>query len=495
MHDRPNVEELSCDLCVAGAGIAGLNALFAATRYLARGQKVVLIDRNEGAGGMWNSAYDYVRLHQPHPLFTAGNIAWTFGNKPSYLATRREVLGHLRHCLDVERKRLRVDERFGYEYRSHEEPATTPADVVVQCDAVQPGRPGLRITTKRFIKAFGFDVHTNAALALSSQHVRSVSPDRFDLLGQQMRESDAPIFIVGGGKTGMDTAYTLISNYPKRAIYILIGEGTMFGSRDKLFPAGLRRYWLGATPLESFLDVARRFDGYNEREVLDFFRRRYAVSLIPKPRRFLLGLLSEHENQTIARGVRDIITDYLTDVADIDGQPTLRLRNGERRAVEPGSWFINCTGYFHKHPTPHEPYLSRGGSVLSIQATSAIHALTTNSGFLLAHLWFRGALQRLPLYELDMNALYEKDRDTFAACVPTHSLYNGSLAVPVLPRRVIAEFGVDLARWYPAPRRLLDGLRFIRYLKQHPDHLRRSLDVVRERFGIACGPLPHVAQV
>ena len=69
----------SCDVCIVGAGIAGLNALFVASRYLSSDQKVILIDRRPRVGGMWVDTYPYVRLHQPHPMFTAGNIKWTLG--------------------------------------------------------------------------------------------------------------------------------------------------------------------------------------------------------------------------------------------------------------------------------------------------------------------------------------------------------------------------------------------------------------------------------
>ena len=55
-----------CDVVIVGAGIAGLNALFAASQYLSRDQKVILVDRRERVGGMWVDTYDYVRLHQPH---------------------------------------------------------------------------------------------------------------------------------------------------------------------------------------------------------------------------------------------------------------------------------------------------------------------------------------------------------------------------------------------------------------------------------------------
>jgi hypothetical protein len=37
-------------------------------------------------------------------------------------------------------------------------------------------------------------------------------------------------------------------------------------------------------------------------------------------------------------------------------------------------------------------------------------------------------------------------------------------------------------------------MQLTRYRKQHPDHFRRSLDVVRERFDVRCGPLPDVTR-
>jgi cation diffusion facilitator CzcD-associated flavoprotein CzcO len=60
-----DVEVETCDVCIAGAGVAGLNALFVASQYLSRDQKVILVDRRERVGGMWVDTYPYVRLHQP----------------------------------------------------------------------------------------------------------------------------------------------------------------------------------------------------------------------------------------------------------------------------------------------------------------------------------------------------------------------------------------------------------------------------------------------
>jgi cation diffusion facilitator CzcD-associated flavoprotein CzcO len=123
----------TCDVCVVGAGIAGLNALFVAGRHLTRHQRAILVDRRARVGGMWIDTYPYVRLHRPHGFFTAGNIEWTLGRERSHLAETGEVLEHFEHCLEVTRGRLRVDEFFGWEMESD-----TEADGIVRVEFTSP---------------------------------------------------------------------------------------------------------------------------------------------------------------------------------------------------------------------------------------------------------------------------------------------------------------------------------------------------------------------
>jgi cation diffusion facilitator CzcD-associated flavoprotein CzcO len=86
-HDSGQADE-TFELVVVGAGVAGLNALYAATHYLPNGAKVLLVDQKQAAGGMWNTAYDYVRLHQPDTMFTVGDMRWSWDKPSHYLAQR-----------------------------------------------------------------------------------------------------------------------------------------------------------------------------------------------------------------------------------------------------------------------------------------------------------------------------------------------------------------------------------------------------------------------
>ena len=493
LPDDGNFEVEHCDLCIVGTGIAGLNALFVASEYLAREHKVIVVDRNPRPGGMWNETYDYVRLHQPHPMFTAGNIPWTIGKPPWYLATQSEILQHFEKCLDALRGKLSIVERYGYAYQSHCETTTDNAhEVRIDFSATAPGARALQIRTPRLIKAFGFRVPKNDALEFSSPHVQSISPHGDKLLGAAMRASDKPIYVIGGGKTGMDTAFELITRFPRRAVQLVVGKGTIFLNRNKAFPTGLRRWWGGTTGLELALDVALMFDGENEAEVLDHFRRHHSINLDERFSHYVFGLLSEEENAVIAGGVKEIISDYVEDIVDVRGQPTMRLRSGASRVIERDSWIVNCTGYVMREPHAYEPYASPSGAVLSIQPTSGIHILTTFGSYFLTHLYFLGRLGEVPLYELNHQALVEQDKAVFPFACMTQILLNLMLITDAVPMKVISDCGLDFDRWYPLLRRLYGIIRLNRNKPRYIEQCRHALDRVRERYAINCGVLETV---
>lgn len=87
-------KQVEADLVIIGAGYAGVNALNAAAKYVPKGGKIAWVDKREAVGGMWVDQYDYVTLHQPHELFTAGERQWKKEFHWSHLATKSEILEH-----------------------------------------------------------------------------------------------------------------------------------------------------------------------------------------------------------------------------------------------------------------------------------------------------------------------------------------------------------------------------------------------------------------
>jgi hypothetical protein len=480
-----------CDVCIIGAGISGLNALFVASQYLSGDQRVILVDRRSRAGGMWIDTYDYVRLHQPHPFFTAGDIEWTLGREREHLATRDEVLDHLRHCLEVIRQRIRVSELFGHEYVSCKE-----VDGAVQITCRSSEGRTIEIETDRLIKAYGQGVETNKPLELSSGRARSVSPECLDAHEPEILASHAPVWVVGGGKTGMDTAHMLITGQPGREVNLIAGPGTLFMSRDRMFPAGVHRWTRGELISSFFTQMARQFDGTNEVDVMDWVRDSCGVWLTPETGNFLGAFLSESENDTIAAGLNESVMDYLVDVVDRDDGAELEFRSGATMPFEPGSWVVNCTGSLMRGEHPYEPYLSAGGRILSIQNRSMVIPFPPggNAAYFLTHLLFLGQLARIPFYALDIEGLRRKaPQYVMVAVLATLQLYNFSLISEALPGRqmtkMLSRNGLDMDRWFPLPRRLRASVAFMMSHKRDREHYKRNLDTIAERFGVRCGPL------
>jgi hypothetical protein len=475
------------EVAVVGAGVAGLNALAVASQYLATDDRVLMIDRRSRAGGMWVDTYPYVRLHQPHPFFTAADIEWTLGADRSHLATKDEVLDHFSHCVETVKGRVGLEQWLGTELLSHEAGEDT---IRLTCRSAD-GTPRIA-ETKRLIKAPGLAVGPNQPLAVSSDRVRSVSPDFCDVRTGEIAESDAPVWVIGGGKTAMDTAHALIEACPGREVNVLAGPGTFFTSRDKAFPTGARRWWAGARGIPTLLEWSRRFDGTNERDAMDWYRATVGITPTDGARNFAFGLLSEAEAQTIRSGVTEMASDHLVDAVDRGGQVELLLRSGATRRTRPGSWLVNCTGYIFgeqpRHPQ-YEPYVSANGRVGVISSCSAIALLSSFGGYYLTHLMMLGQLGELPLYELDGDGLARQSREAWACASVTMQLYNLAVIADNVPRQVLTQNRLNPDLWYPPYRYLIGALQFARADRREREHWRLALDRVQERFDVRCGPI------
>jgi hypothetical protein len=107
---------------------------------------------------------------------------------------------------------------------------------------------------------------------------------------------------------------------------------------------------------------------------------------------------------------------------------------------------------------------------------------------------FLDKLAQLPLYELDGHELRARSRMMFPYALMTLVQYNIGLIADAVPSRVFRDCGLDFDRWYPRHRRAAATARFMLSHRRTREQQRRTLDTVRDRLDIRCGPLPS-AQV
>jgi hypothetical protein len=345
------------------------------------------------------------------------------------------------------------------------------------------------VRAARLIKAAGFDIEAIDPFPLSSEQVRSVSPNSFDLRCPELRESTTPVWVVGSGKTAMDTVHTLVTDNPGREIGVVAGSGTYFGIRERFYPSGARRWFGGRRTNQMITELARRFDGTNEDDVRRWWLQDYATSVVEDPKHNLFGVISAAEIETIRAGTREVVEDHFEDVVDQGGVPHLVLRSGATRELEPGSWVVNCTGYFTPRANPPESYASESGRVLSINRSSVTLGFTSFSGYFLTHLMFLDELTDLPLYAADMDDIKRKTGAALPLVIATLLQYNLSVIFEAVPTKVFQQCGLDFDLMYPLPRRLAGQVRFMATHKRDRERHRRTLDTVRERFGVRCGPI------
>ena len=165
------------DLVVVGAGVAGLNTLYAAVQYLPKGARVLLLDQKQAAGGMWNTAYDYVRLHQPHPMFTVGDMRWDWKKPRNYLAKRDEVRDHLASALGAVSGNVNLETRFGQTVMACEEVQTDHGyRARVTYHPNGNTKETLTVMASRAIYASGLNYKKADPLPLSCDTVISIIP-------------------------------------------------------------------------------------------------------------------------------------------------------------------------------------------------------------------------------------------------------------------------------------------------------------------------------
>ncbi len=482
----PQDNTLDCELCIVGAGYAALNGLNAAAKYLKKGERVVVLDKNETWGGQWVQQYDFVRLHQPYRMFTAGDQPWTLARNPSHLATRREILEHLASVPAVSGRHLDIKPMFGWAYQSHrtrggrvevEAVATSRAngnDAGGDRGGEADAAPTVRIRAKRLLKAVGANIQMLPAFPLSSTRVRSVGVSDPVLMTREFLDSEAPVYVIGSGKTAMDCVLHIVRNNPsRRPVHVVMGSGMWFFARDHLCPPGPLRFMGGTLAGDVFLRILENFDGQNEADVMKALARDHiAVNVFGEAGNCRLGLISGSECTEVLAKTDTVIRGHLVDVEGT--KMTVREGKEQRElSVAAGAWFINCTTHFRWRP--HEPVIQDSGLVCAPQFCMGF---TGASAYFLTHLWYRDELAAVAphLYRVRVDV---EPKARFAPQMAIMVLANMTAANRRLPLSIAANFLGDNNRWFPAHRRLLTTGRIIANQRQILDKAER---VMKLRF-------------
>jgi hypothetical protein len=470
------------DLCIVGAGISGLNALYSALHYLPQSARVLLVDSNPTCGGMWTQTYDYVRLHQPHQMFTVGDLEWLWDKPPEYLATGSEVLWHLQSCLDRMRGKVRLTERYETNCLRIEEIETkSGARAVVHLERQDGTRS--KITASRAIHAAGWNVPAIEPLNLTSQQIISSCPM---CLSEVYTNSASPALIIGGGKTGMDTALALMDGDIQREITLLNGRGAIFGNRDRMFPTGAKRWWRGDMVGSLSADVVGKFNGNNALSTFEHFRSRYAISPDMHGAQYMFSTMSGAESERLSQGLTSIRHGYLEDVIDGPTGPMAVLRDGTSFSIPRDTLVVNCTGHFAASSDERPAVLSQMGTILHINPRASIYFLSTSASYFLTHAFFLNVLRTMPLYVLDMDSLKGRSPQFYFLTCLTHSFHNMMVFMNHLPLSVFSSCGLDINRWFPLHRRLFSFARIKLRKHRYIGHSRAVLDRLHSDGSISC---------
>lgn len=206
------------DYLIVGSGASGIS--FADTLVSETQSHITIVDRQHSPGGHWNSAYPFVRLHQPSAFYGVASqalgsnrIDTTGGNKGLHeLASGREVLAYFQTVMD---RKLLPSGRVRY---------------LPNCELLENGSIRANITQETHqINVRKSIVHSSyGAGEVPALHRRKfeVDGDVDCLTPTEIAEKQQPFeqyAVLGSGKTGADVCLWLLDQgiHPSKIVWVM----------------------------------------------------------------------------------------------------------------------------------------------------------------------------------------------------------------------------------------------------------------------------------
>lgn len=201
------VDALNCDYLVVGAGAMGM--AFTDVIHQESDATVIIVDRRDKPGGHWNTAYPFVRLHQPSAFYGVNSrpLGRDLIDQAGWNAGLYELASHSEVCAyfdAVMREQFLPSGRIEF-YGNHE----------------YLGNNQIRSITTGEIKTINVAKKTVDATYMNVT-VPSMTPPNYDVDPEVnfIPVNDVPktaaagksYVVVGAGKTGMDACLWLLKN-------------------------------------------------------------------------------------------------------------------------------------------------------------------------------------------------------------------------------------------------------------------------------------------
>jgi cation diffusion facilitator CzcD-associated flavoprotein CzcO len=326
------------DYLVMGGGYGGLNAL-AGLKRARPSASVLCVDPRLQPGGSWGDYYPFVKLHAPHPQFGVSGHPWGIAD-PHTLATRAQVLEHFGSFVSSNLPPS-FEFRAGHEVVGFERAHSGGVVARVRRAAGGDGPvEEVRVEAKHLINASGFNYkgHVSAATDQHSDGSTAdleISPAELLAALAEARGSRTYL-IIGGGKTGIDTAVWLGEHKPVDASVVMVtGRSKAFFNRDQCLGRKEENHFFNMLTFgERVTEMSSNWNGRNGADLIEHYTkppRRWLLALGEAPARHtVLGVLGENEKAAAEATCTRIVTnDHLKGVERTPTGSRVLLASGE----------------------------------------------------------------------------------------------------------------------------------------------------------------------
>lgn len=193
--ERPVTKET--DYLIVGAGAMGM--AFADEIFTRKPKlKLTIVDRRAKAGGHWNDAYPFVRLHQPAAFYGVNSL--NLGNGSTDLSSKTELLAYYEKVIAKFKASGRVEFLAQHNYLGNGQVE----------DLQQPKNITTYKINKRLVDATYMNVEVPSTHAPKYKVDDGVPLSPLNDLVHQHDQWDN-FYVIGNGKTGIDAVLYLLS--------------------------------------------------------------------------------------------------------------------------------------------------------------------------------------------------------------------------------------------------------------------------------------------